>query len=129
MILATLYLAEGGKHGNGLIQLGNSDPGVIRLFMDLMRYVYSIDPSKLRCTVQCRADQNIPALEKFWSSITQVPLSQFYKARVDQRTVGVKSIKKDYKAVCRIDYFSAHVYNDLLVAGKILLGEKFGPMV
>lgn len=69
------------------------------------------------------------ALEQFWSGITGIPLIQFYEARIDPRSIGKETLRKDYKAVCRVDYFSAAIYNDLLVAGKILIGEKHGPMV
>ena len=79
-----------------------------------------IDANKFRCTVQCRSDADIPALEKFWSSLTGIPKKQFYKARVDQRTVGKISKNLEYKGVCRLDYFSAHIYNELTAIGKIL---------
>ncbi|MBI5003613.1 hypothetical protein HZC00_00780 [Candidatus Kaiserbacteria bacterium] len=122
--LAILYLAEGGKHQSGSMMFGNSDPNIISLFLKLLHVVYDkIEDSKFRCTVQCRADQDIKSLERFWSRLTNIPLSQFYKARIDARTVGKISRKKDYKGVCRIDYFSAHVYNDLLVAGKVISGN------
>jgi len=126
LVLATLYLAEGSKGQKARLMFGNSNPGIIRLFMDLMRFVYEIDESKLRCTVQCRADQDTRSLEMFWSKVTAIPRSRFYKARVDPRSIGVPSLKKDYRAVCRIDYFSSSVYNDLLVAGRVILDER-GP--
>ncbi len=107
--LAMLYLGEGSKYRRGSLMLGNSDPFIINLYMYLLRYCYNIDENKLRCTLQCRADQNIKKLEKFWSHITKIPLSQFYKARIDPRTIGKPSKKLDYKGVCRIDYFSSEL--------------------
>jgi len=78
---------------------------------------------KLRCTVQCRADQHIPLLERTWAQVTKIPRRQFYDARVDPRTIGTRSYKKNYPGVCRIDYFSAHVYHELTMVGKIITGE------
>ena len=86
---------------------------VIQLFLNLLRYCYDIDETKFRCTLQCRADQDIKKLEKFWSQITRIPLSQFYKARIDPRTNGRPSRNLDYKGVCRIDYFSADIFMEL----------------
>ena len=117
--LAILYLAEGGK-SCGSVMLGNSDPGIIKLFLRLLNDVYIIDRSKLRCTLQCRADQDVEKLQKFWSKVTNIPLSSFYKVRIDPRTVGKHTIKKDYKGVCRIDYLSMDIFNDLMVVGRIL---------
>lgn len=111
--LAMLYLGEGAKGQRGSLMFGNSDPLVIRLFLSLLRRCYNIDKNKFRCTLQCRADQNIKKLEKFWLQITKIPLSQFYKARIDPRTIGKPSKKLDYKGVCRIDYFSGDIFMEL----------------
>jgi len=111
--LAMLYLGEGSKRQRGSIMFGNSDPFIISLFLRLLRYCYRIDESKFRCTLQCRADQNIEKLENFWSQITKIPLSQFYKAKIDPRTIGKPSKKLNYKGVCRIDYFSGDVFMEL----------------
>ena len=119
-ILATLYLGEGSKARHSSLSFGNSSPGIVRLFLKLMRSCYDIDESRFRCTIQCRADQNIPNLEKFWSRLTGISKKQFYRARVDPRTIGKPSLKPDYKGVCRLDYFSARIYNELLVMGKMM---------
>jgi hypothetical protein len=110
--LAVLYLGEGSKTRSSLM-FGNSDPAIISLFLRLLRYCYKIDEGKFRCTLQCRADQDIQKLEKFWSDITHIPRSKFYKARVDPRTIGKISKNPEYKGVCRIDYFSADIFNEL----------------
>jgi hypothetical protein len=122
IVLAILYLGEGGKNQKGSLLFGNSDPFVISLFLHLLRFCYDVDERKFRCTLQCRADQNIKKLEKFWSQITKIPLTQFYKARVDPRTIGRPSRKKDYKGVCRIDYLSADLYIELMQIPKIIYG-------
>jgi len=121
--LAILYLAEGGKRQKGSLMFGNSDPHIVGLFLELLRFVYEVDIRKFRCTVQCRADQDTKMLNRFWSKLTGIPLLQFYKPRIDVRTIGMKSRKPHYKGVCRIDYFSANIYNDLLVAGRIVSGN------
>lgn len=118
--LAILYLTEGSKTRKGSAMFGNSDPCIVRLFLKLLRKCYDIDESKFRCTLQGRADQDISKLEKYWSEITNIPLKQFYKARIDARTINSVSRNKEYKGVCRIDYFSAHVYNELKIIANII---------
>ncbi|MAF79913.1 hypothetical protein CL629_02415 [bacterium] len=128
ILLAGLYFSEGGKCGRGFLLFGNSDPKMIELFLGLLRYVYETEAGKFRCTVQCRADQNIQKLEKFWSETTKIPFSLFYKARVDPRSIGKKTKKKDYKGVCRIDYFSARIFNELMIIAEALSNYKIkGP--
>ncbi len=117
---AMLYLGEGSKFRRGSLCIGNSSPEIISLFLYLLRNSYNINESKFRCTVQCRADQNIKELEKFWSNVTKIKLSQFYKARIDSRTIGKLSKKLDYKGVCRLDYFSAELFNELMEIGRLV---------
>ena len=111
--LAMLYLGEGAKTQKSSLMFGNSDPFMVSLFLRLLRYCYNIDEGKFRCTLQCRADQNIKKLEKFWSKVTKIPSPQFYKVQVDPRTIGKPSRKPNYKGVCRIDYFSADLFIEL----------------
>ena len=120
LMLATLYLAEGTKRTRGSLTFGNSDPGIIRLFLDLFRESFAVDEQKFRCTVQARNDQDLLALEEFWSRHTDIPSTQFYKTRVDARSIGQKSRKKEYKGVCRIDYLSADSLYELMVIGSML---------
>lgn len=118
--LALLYLCEGSKRDRGTCCFANSDPKIISLFLKLLRKSYKINEKKFRCTVQCRADQDPDALAKYWSAITNIPLPQFYKPQIDKRTIGKPTLKLDYKGVCRIDYFSANIYNELRIIGSIL---------
>jgi hypothetical protein len=122
--LAMLYLGEGGKHlKTGALMFGNSDPFVISLFLHLLRYCYNIDETKFRGTLQCRADQDTKKLEKFWSKISGIPLSQFYKPNIDPRTKGKLTRKSDYKGVCRVNYFSADIFIELMKIPKIIYSE------
>lgn len=119
--LAMLYLCEGSKQPNrASITFSNSDQMIVRMFLRLLRRAYDVDPSKFRCTVQGRADQDFEQLERHWSRVTGVPLTQFYASRIDARTHGKPSKKVDYKGVCRIDYFSAAIYQELAVIGSLL---------
>ena len=120
LVLAALYLGEGTKSMKGSLRLGNSNPGIVKLFLKLLRTCYVIDESKFRCTVLCRADQNTKILNKFWVKITCINKKQFYKARIDPRTIGKPSRKLDYRGVCVIDYFSASIFHDLLTLGEMM---------
>ena len=111
--LAMLYLGEGTKETNGSLTFANSNPDIIKLFLFFLRFCYKIDEKKLRCTVMCRADMNIKKLESFWSEATKIPLEKFYKTRVDPRSIGKKSKNKEYKGVCRIDYFSSDLFLEI----------------
>ncbi len=119
MVLATLYLTEGSKQ-SGKLTFGNSDLRIIKLFLKLLRICFKIDESKFRCTVQRRADQNDENLLRYWSQVTGIPSKQFYESRVDPRSVGKHTLKGEYMGVCRIDYFSGYIYNELRVIASLI---------
>jgi len=119
--LSILYLGEGSKNiKRSSLCFGNSDPFVIDLFLNLIRKCYKVDEKKFRCTILCRADQDIINLEKFWQKVTKIAKSQFYRTRVDSRTIGKPSKNLNYKGVCRIDYFSADIFLDLMQIPKTI---------
>jgi len=123
LALSMIYLGEGKKGGSSLI-LGNSNAQFISLYLYLLRKCYQVDENKFRCTVQCRNDQNINDLEKYWSGVTDIPLAQFYKARIDARSIGLPTKKKDYRGVCRIDYFSSKIFYEIMEIGNVCLNNK-----
>lgn len=113
--LAILCLGEASKYRNGSVFcLGSSDHRIITLFLKLLKIcIPTFDPKKIRCTVQCRADQNISELEQYWKKITRILNSQFYKTRVDIRTIGKPTRKKWYKGVLKVDYLDTRVQLEL----------------
>ncbi|MSU56353.1 MAG: hypothetical protein EXS51_03545 [Candidatus Taylorbacteria bacterium] len=96
VIGAMLYWCEGFKGNekstNSTVDLANSDPKMISLFLNFLRRIYRIDEKRLRVLLYCYSDQNIPKLKAFWSGTTGIPLSQFSKpyVRHDFRIDGRK---------------------------------------
>lgn len=122
IVLAMLFITEGRRRTDSVI-LGNSDPYIISLFLRVLRFCYRIDEEKLRCTVQCRADQDVSELERYWSRVTGIRRAQFCKVQIDSRTIGKPTRKKDYKGVCRLVYYSADIALELkTIAGVIHKG-------
>lgn len=122
MILATLYLGEGAKwKSHRGLNLGSSDPNIIKLYLKLLKRCYKIKTNKLKCRVSHRADQNIKSLNKYWSRITGIPLTNFYKSKPDPRTVGKPTKKKDYKGVCVITCAGTHIQLELEAIPNLIL--------
>lgn len=115
--LAMLCLGEASKYKEKktrAFSLGNSDPRIICLFIDLLKLCFiSFDIEKVRCCVQCRADQNPEELKVYWLKITGVPERLFYKALIDKRTIGKPTTKNGYKGVLRVYYLDTRVHLEL----------------
>ncbi|MCL4354361.1 hypothetical protein M1349_02705 [Patescibacteria group bacterium] len=131
--LAMLCLGEASKYSSksGSFSLGSSDPRIIIIFLKLLKKCFDFKLEKVRCTVQCRADQNTEELEEFWYDIVKIPKNLFYKTRIDPRTIGKPTKKKNYKGVLRVDYLDTKVQLELESLSDLIYNEVLteGPEV
>lgn len=129
--LAMLCLGEGSKSTKRTsFYFGNSDPNIIVIFLELLKKCFYFDIKKVRCTVQCRADQDTYALEKFWRQVTGIPKDFFYTPRIDPRTIGKPTLNSNYKGVLRIDYFDNSVRLELESLANLVYNRLTnGPVV
>lgn len=101
--LAFLYLGEGAKwNGHRGLMLGSSDPLIVKLYIKLLKKCFKISNDDLRCRISYRADQEISALESYWSELTGIKRNNFYKTIPDPRTKSKRTLKKGYMGVCVI---------------------------
>lgn len=125
--LAMLCLGEASKYNpkkSRSFSLGNSDPRIICLFLDLLKISFtSFNIEKVRCSVQCRADQNPEELKQYWMKITGVPERLFYKPLIDPRTVGKPTKKSGYKGVLRVYYIDSRVHLELESLGDLVYNQ------
>ena len=127
LMLAMLYICEGSKYPTTRqVKFGSSHPGIVRLFLVLLRGCFNLDKSKFRGRVHCRADQNIKSLERYWSNVSDVPLDKFRKALIGKRTIGKPTQNKEYKGVFVISYFDTDIQLELQFLGEHL--GKDGPV-
>ncbi|HOX96683.1 MAG TPA: hypothetical protein PLI45_04885 [Candidatus Woesebacteria bacterium] len=122
--LAMLCFGEASKYGSGSVfSLGNTNHKIITLFIKLLKVCFDIDNSKFRCTVMCRADQNTNELEKYWREITNIPKNQFYKTRIDPRSIGKPTKKPGYKGVLKVDYLDTKIQLELESLANLLYNQ------
>jgi len=111
-----LYWAEGAKilkPGRGTIDLANSDPEMVKLFLKFLREICGIDEKRLRGYLYCYANQDIEEIKQYWTTTTNIPPSQFIKPYV----------REDYFLECKreMKYGLIHVrYSDKKLLELIL---------
>lgn len=75
-----LYWAEGGKApSNKVFGFSNSDPLMIKVMLSFVRNICKVPENKLRGHICLHSHLNPRQAEKFWSEISQIPISQFHK--------------------------------------------------
>lgn len=90
-----LYWAE-GANGYWTVDLSNSDPKMILIFLKFLRIICGVNEQKLRGLLYCYGNQDVEHLKKFWSKITKIPLAQFIKPYIRRDFSLKKSGKMRY---------------------------------
>jgi len=80
VIGSVLYWAEGGKSDrNRMFKFSNGDPQMIKVIMSFLRKSCRIPEERLRGHIHLHPHLNTEEAEKYWSSVSKIPTSQFYK--------------------------------------------------
>jgi hypothetical protein len=95
LFLSALYWAEGSKADFGL---SNTDPDLIRVFVEGLREVFGITNDRLRVSVRIYEDLDRDKCLSFWSNIVNIPKEKFVNVNV---LPGKKKGKLEY-GMCRI---------------------------
>lgn len=93
-----LYWAEGAK-GGASVKFVNSDPAMVKIFLDFLRSVCCIHEERLKLLIHRYPDQNEEALRTFWSKITGVSEGNFYRSYVHVGKVGTYKNKSLYGTI------------------------------
>lgn len=80
LLCAMIYYCEGRKDVRSGINFVNSDPGMIRAFLGLLRKSYKLDEKRLRGCVHVHSYHDIDEQLKFWSETCKIPVQQFIKS-------------------------------------------------
>lgn len=95
LIASILYWAEGNKSD---LSFTNTDPGMISVFMDILRNEFGIKNSDFKISIRIYEDLNIKKCTRFWSEITKINL----KNNVSINILNGKKIGKLKYGMCRV---------------------------
>lgn len=95
LFLCALYWAEGSKKDFGL---SNTDPGLIKIFVKILKEVLNINIARLRVSIRIYEDLNREECLDYWSKIVDIPKDKFVNVNV---LPGKKKGKLKY-GMCRI---------------------------
>lgn len=103
-LIAMLYWAEGTKHDKvGGLKFTNTDPKLVKLFVELLKKSYEIDPSLLRIALHIHYYHKIKPTRKFWSSHLKIPESQFTYIHIKKRSL-TKKFRRNFMGICIVSY-------------------------
>ncbi len=80
LIGVALYWGEGAKTLRSGLHFSNSNPDMIKVIMEFFRRICLVPEDKFRGNIHIHRHLDCKKAEKYWSSISGIPLNQFYKA-------------------------------------------------
>lgn len=116
LALAMLYLGEGAQNDKET-SMGNSDPNILRFFINVLNLNYGLDKDNIKCELHLRADQNADAMKKWWAAKLRLSLKNFTYVYFDKRTKGTKTFDH-YKGVCLVRCGNVAIQRKLVNIGK-----------
>lgn len=116
IIGAMLYLGEGRKTQR-TVSIANADPDVIKMIMKFFRKICKVKEEKFRGHIHIHSHLNVKKAEKYWSEVSGIPLSQFYKT-YSKPSVATKS-KKDSLPLGTFDIYVCDTKLFLTIMGWI----------
>ncbi len=116
LAMAMLYLGEGFKKSDATA-LGNSDPAVLKIFVNVLARCYNVSAATLNCELHLRFDQSAPREKKYWSAQLGIPIERFKYVAFDARTKNSKTYTH-YHGVCTVRASSVAIQRKLINIGK-----------
>lgn len=103
VFVALLYWCEGSKYPSSTaVTMVNSDPELMKTFVQLLRRAYDLDESKFRVHLQIHTTHDFTKIRAYWSNILQISSSRFIKPTVTKP--NGKKHRSQYLGTCTVKY-------------------------
>lgn len=106
-----LFWCEGGKTYKAGVRFYNSDPILVKTFLNLFRKSFKINEKKFRILMHLHEYHDEEAQKKFWSKLTKIPKSQFNMTF--QKPHTKKRIKENYPGCVALYYHDRVIAREL----------------
>lgn len=118
-----LYWGEGNKANTQAVRLGNTDPGLVRKFLEFLENLFLIDKTRLRFGLQIFSDTDPQLALQYWCKELSVSKNQFQKVVVTLSHKKGTYQKKSTYGVLTV-YFSNTKLRDTIVTAIEGLRKK-----
>lgn len=102
------------------IDVTNTNPEIIRLFLEFLRKDLGINELRLKAQLQIHEGDDKENIENYWSKVTNIPRSRFTKTII--RPVGNKIGKS--MGTCKVRYSDKSLYLKLESLLKKMLNNS-----
>jgi hypothetical protein len=119
IICAMIYWCEGSKNARDGIAFINSDPKLVKKFLNLLRKNFIVDEGRFRACIHIHSYHSPETQLDFWSKITDIDKEQFI--RPYQKPNTSKRIRENYQGCISIRYHDNDLARRLMAIAKAFL--------
>lgn len=123
LICSILYWGEGAKFSHG-VEFTNSDPLMVKIFLDTLCSGFGIDRKKIRANLHLHGYHNEKKQMKMWCDLLHLSRNQFNKSYSKPNSEKIK--REGYPGCIRICYYSKDIVDKIKAFYKEL-SKKIGP--
>jgi hypothetical protein len=109
-----LYWGEGNKANKNIVKLGNSDPAVMKSFMDFLMIFFQLKKEDFKFHLHLFTDIDQKEATNFWSKELGIKKKQFYKPTITITGALGTYKKKSKYGVLTIYYANTKLRNILI---------------
>ncbi len=118
-----LFWGEGNKVNKNSVRLGNTDPDLIKLFLQFLTEMYQIDTLKLSFGIQIFSDVSKAESRKFWQKKLQFPGTSFRKVIITKSNKKGSYRHKNQYGVLTVYFHNTKLRDSILSAISALRGK------
>lgn len=123
-----LYLAEGGKTSYYNVTLANTDPTIIKFFVQWLCVFFKIPKSKLRAHLHLYENMDTEKERRFWKNELGFEDYQFYKPYITRYKRSSFLYKESFRhGTCSIYLSGLEYKRELMMAIKALFDKMIRP--
>lgn len=116
-----LYWGEGSKRIDGSIVISNTNPAVIKFFINWVEKTLKISRDRLSIQLQLYSDMNITEEVNFWSGELKIPLLQFIRPYIKKNTGARINHKGSFgHGTCNAKLSSVTLWNEIMMSLKVV---------
>lgn len=94
-----LFLGEGNKKDKFHVRFTNSDPRIIRIFLNFIRRICGVEEQKIKAFVNFFDDRLYQDCLDYWVKVTGISQAGFYKPTIRPRKIGTYKNKSKYGTI------------------------------
>lgn len=119
-----LYLGEGHKKDYTKLNLANTDPKIVRFFIQWLEEFLGVPKEKLKLSLHLYENMDIEKEKKFWQKELEIQKNQFYKPQVRKLQKASFSYRESYRhGTCSIYIGGVEKHREVLMAIQAFLDE------